>query len=102
MSPPTYSFEIPVYDEEESLPELERRLTAVLEQLDGEAEVIFVDDGSRDATPRLLRDLHERDERFKAIRFARNFGHQIAITAGLDHASGDAVIVMDGDLQDPP
>ncbi|MDX6513694.1 MAG: polyisoprenyl-phosphate glycosyltransferase [Gaiellaceae bacterium] len=102
MPRPTYSFVIPVYNEEETLPELERRLAAVLDRLDGEAEVILVDDGSRDATPVLLRELHARDQRFKSIRFARNFGHQVAITAGIDHATGDAVVIMDGDLQDPP
>lgn len=102
MPRPTYSFVIPLYNEEETLPELERRVGAVLDRLDGEAEVILVDDGSRDATPVLLRELHARDERFKSIRFARNFGHQVAITAGIDHASGDAIVIMDGDLQDPP
>src|SRR3954469_22097921 len=99
---PRYSFVIPVYNEEETLPELGRRLTAVLDELDGDAEVILVDDGSTDATPRLLLDLHERDGRFRIVRFSRNFGHQVAITAGLDFAVGDAIVIMDADLQDPP
>jgi dolichol-phosphate mannosyltransferase len=99
---PRYSFVVPIYNEEETLPELERRLGAVLDQLDGEAEVIFVDDGSFDRSADLIDDLNARDPRFKVVRFTRNFGHQIAITAGLDYASGDATIVMDGDLQDPP
>jgi polyisoprenyl-phosphate glycosyltransferase len=99
---PRYSFVIPIYNEVETLPELERRLRAVLEQLDGDAEVIFVDDGSFDGSAELLDDLNHRDPRFKIVRLTRNFGHQMAITAGLDHASGDATIVLDGDLQDPP
>jgi glycosyltransferase involved in cell wall biosynthesis len=99
---PTYSFVIPIYNEQETLPELARRLQAVMEDLDGEAEAILVDDGSSDRSHELLLDLHERDPRFKVVRLARNFGHQVAITAGLDAAGGDAVVIMDGDLQDPP
>jgi glycosyltransferase involved in cell wall biosynthesis len=97
-----YSFVIPVYNEEETLPELHARLSAVLDGLDGEAEVLLVDDCSHDRSPELLRELNRRDPRFKVIRLARNFGHQVALTAGLDFALGDAVIVMDADLQDPP
>jgi glycosyltransferase involved in cell wall biosynthesis len=99
---PRYSFVVPVFNEEETLGELERRLVGVLAQLDGDVEVILVDDGSTDDGPRLMDDLQLRDPRFKVIRFTRNFGHQTAITAGLDHAAGDAVIVLDADLQDPP
>jgi polyisoprenyl-phosphate glycosyltransferase len=99
---PRYSFVIPIYNEVETLPELERRVRGVLEQLDGDAEVILVDDGSFDGSAEVLDDLHRRDPRFKIVRLTRNFGHQMAITAGLDHASGDATIVLDGDLQDPP
>jgi glycosyltransferase involved in cell wall biosynthesis len=99
---PRYSFVIPVLNEEETLPELTRRLEGVLGRLDGPAEVIFVDDGSVDGTPRFLDELHRRDARFKVVTFTRNFGHQIAVTAGLDRASGDATIVLDADLQDPP
>jgi dolichol-phosphate mannosyltransferase len=99
---PEYSFVIPLLDESESVAELYRRLSAVMDQLDGPSEVVFVDDGSTDGTIDLLVDLHERDPRVRAVRLSRNFGHQIAITAGLDHARGHAVIIMDGDLQDPP
>ena len=99
---PRYSFVIPIYNEEETLPELARRLEAVLVRLDGPGEVILIDDGSVDGSARLLDELHRRDPRFKVITFTRNFGHQLAVTAGLDRASGDATIVLDGDLQDPP
>jgi glycosyltransferase involved in cell wall biosynthesis len=93
---------IPVYNEEETLSELHRRLTAVIDELDGETEILFVDDASSDRSLELLRDLQRHDPRIKVIRLARNFGHQVAITAGLDFALGDAVVVMDADLQDPP
>lgn len=96
------SIVIPIFNEETILPELERRLGPVLNGLDPETEVILVDDGSVDRSFALMQDLHHRDPRFKSIRFSRNFGHQIAISAGIDHAQGDAVIIMDGDLQDPP
>jgi glycosyltransferase involved in cell wall biosynthesis len=102
MHRPRYSFVIPIYNEEETLPELARRVTRVLDGLDGESEVIVVDDGSTDRSHDLLVDLNRRDERFKVLRFTRNFGHQMAITAGLDHVAGEAVVIMDGDLQDPP
>lgn len=97
-----YSFVIPVYNERDTLPELHARLAAVADALDGESEFLFVDDCSFDGSRELLLELHERDPRCKHVRFARNFGHQVAISAGLDLAIGDAVIVMDGDLQDPP
>jgi polyisoprenyl-phosphate glycosyltransferase len=99
---PTYSIVIPVFDEEDVLPELGRRLQAVLDTLDGVSEVILVDDGSHDRSHQRMMDLALTDPRFKLIRLARNFGHQFAITAGTDVARGDAVIVMDADLQDPP
>ena len=99
---PRYSFVVPIFNEEETLPELERRLVSLLDGLDGDAEVILVDDGSVDRTAEHALDLNRRDPRFKLLRFTRNFGHQMAITAGLDHARGDAIVVMDGDLQDPP
>jgi polyisoprenyl-phosphate glycosyltransferase len=98
---PHFSFVIPVYNEEETLGELAARLAPVMDEL-GDCEAIFVDDGSTDRSYAILSDLHERDPRFKAMRLTRNFGHQLAVTAGLDHAEGDAVIVMDADLQDPP
>jgi glycosyltransferase involved in cell wall biosynthesis len=97
-----YSFVIPVFNEQESLLELHSRLAALFDRLDGDAEVLFVDDCSFDGSHDLLVEIQRRDPRFKVIRLARNFGHQIAISAGLDFALGDAVIVMDADLQDPP
>ncbi len=97
-----YSFVIPVLDEEEILPELQARLVAVMDQMDGPAEVVLVDDGSTDGSFAAMRRLHEADPRFRALRLSRNFGHQIAITAGLEHARGRAMIIMDADLQDPP
>ena len=102
MTHPRYSIVVPVYNEEETLPELGRRLATLLERLDGHSEVILVDDGSTDGSAELIADLCARDPRFKSVELSRNFGHQIAITAGLDFASGDAVAVMDADLQDPP
>lgn len=97
-----YSIVIPILDERETLPELHRRLCPVMEQLDGSAEVILVDDGSTDGSFDVMRKLHEADGRVRVLRLSRNFGHQVAITAGLDHARGNAVVIMDGDLQDPP
>jgi len=99
---PTYSVVIPIYNEQESLPELQRRLAAVLDTLDGDAEVILVDDGSTDLGYLMELEIHRADPRFKVAQLARNFGHQLAITAGIDLARGDAVVVMDGDLQHPP
>jgi polyisoprenyl-phosphate glycosyltransferase len=97
-----YSIVIPIYNEEESFPALVRRLREVMDQLDGPAEVVLVDDGSRDASYELMTAVNREDPRFKALQLSRNFGHQIAITAGMDVAAGQAVIVMDADLQDPP
>jgi dolichol-phosphate mannosyltransferase len=97
-----YSIVIPIFNEEEILPELAARMQAVTAALDDDWEVILVDDGSRDRSFAIMQDLHRQDPRIKAIRLSRNFGHQIAISAALDHVRGDAVILMDGDLQDPP
>ena len=99
---PDYSIVIPVLNEVETLEALYQRLTPVMDALDGTCEAILVDDGSTDGSADVMRELHVRDGRFKIIRLSRNFGHQIAISAGLDHARGQAVIVMDADLQDPP
>jgi glycosyltransferase involved in cell wall biosynthesis len=99
---PRYSVVIPVYNEVETLLELERRLSAIFDRLDGRCEVILVDDASTDGSFELAARIAERDPRFRVLRLSRNFGHQVAITAGLEAADGDAVIVMDGDLQDPP
>jgi glycosyltransferase involved in cell wall biosynthesis len=97
-----YSIVIPVYNEEDSFPRLVERLREVMDRLDGPVEVVLVDDGSQDASYRLMTEANRSDPRFKVLQLSRNFGHQIAITAGLDVASGQAVIVMDADLQDPP
>jgi dolichol-phosphate mannosyltransferase len=93
---------ISVYNEAESLPALMTRLRRVLASMDEDYELVFVDDGSTDETPRLLENLAGIDNHIKVLRFSRNFGHQAAITAGLDFANGDAAVVMDADLQDPP
>lgn len=100
--PPTYSLVIPVYNEEASLRELYRRLQVVIDQLDASTEIILVNDGSRDRSLELLRDLHASDPRVCYLSLARNFGHQIAVTAGLHFVRGQVAIVMDADLQDPP
>lgn len=99
---PRYSFVVPVYNEEDVLARLLARMDEILDQLDGEAEVIFVNDGSRDLSPLMLDAAARKNGRYKALHLSRNFGHQIAITAGMDMAIGKAVIVMDADLQDPP
>lgn len=99
---PVYSVVIPIFNEQEVLPALFDRLTVLLERLDGQAEVILVDDGSEDEGLARMMDVAARDGRFKVLQLSRNFGHQIAITAGLDFAAGNAVVVMDADLQDPP
>jgi glycosyltransferase involved in cell wall biosynthesis len=96
---------LPVYNEEDVIPELHQRLQGFLGEL-GElmvsAEVLFVDDGSRDRSMELLRAIAAAEPRYRLVSFARNFGHQAAITAGVDFARGQAVVVMDADLQDPP
>jgi polyisoprenyl-phosphate glycosyltransferase len=99
---PTYSFVLPIRNEEAVLPELHRRLDAVAEKLDGRCEFLFVDDASTDHSRELMLELRARDSRVKLIFLSRSFGHQLALSAGLDDASGDAVIMLDGDLQDPP
>ncbi|MBD3308304.1 glycosyltransferase [candidate division KSB3 bacterium] len=93
---------LPIYNEEEVLPTLYARLCEVIDHLDAQVEVIFVNDGSRDRSLDLLRRFQATDCRVKVIDFSRNFGHQIAVTAGIDFATGDAVVLMDADLQDPP
>jgi len=97
-----YSIIIPIFNEQRTIPELHDRLVKAAVSFDSPYEVIFVDDGSHDESFAMLKSIHERDHRFKVVRLSRNFGHQVAISAGLDMASGDAVILMDGDLQDPP
>ena len=99
---PRYSIVIPLYNEEAVLPLLMRRLDELMERIGEPTEVILVDDGSTDVTGIVLEAKAKEDPRFRYIGLSRNFGQQIGITAGLDHARGDAVIIMDGDLQDPP
>jgi glycosyltransferase involved in cell wall biosynthesis len=97
-----YSIVIPVFNEVESLPELYRKLQLMVEKVGESWEWIFINDGSTDGSLELLRSLRESDSRIRIVDFVRNFGHQIAVTAGLDIAGGEAVIIMDADLQDPP
>ena len=96
------SIVIPVYDESECLPILQERLVTAASAWNEDFECILVDDGSRDRSFELIRDIASRDPRFKGLSFSRNFGHQSAVTAGLCYAQGDIVAVMDADLQDPP
>jgi polyisoprenyl-phosphate glycosyltransferase len=96
------SIVLPVYNEQEVLPALFETLPPVLARIDCEYELIFIDDGSRDTTRSILNAAAQQDSRIKVLGFSRNFGQQAAITAGLDFANGDAVVVMDADLQDPP
>jgi dolichol-phosphate mannosyltransferase len=96
------SLVVPLYNEQAGVDELYRRVCDALEAMEVSFEIVLVDDGSRDATPRLIDDLAHTDQRVRVLHLSRNFGHQAAISAGLDHARGHAVIVMDGDLQDPP
>jgi polyisoprenyl-phosphate glycosyltransferase len=99
---PKYSLVIPLYNEESTIPALYQRVSAVMDGLDDTSELILVNDGSQDRTLELLRELHDRDGRVVYLSLARNFGHQIAVTAGLNYVRGKAIIVLDGDLQDPP
>jgi dolichol-phosphate mannosyltransferase len=97
------SLVFPIYNEEENIPELYRRVTAVIDENKAtSAEIVFVNDGSHDRSEELIRELRDKDPRVKLINFSRNFGHQAAITAGIDHSRGAATILMDADLQDPP
>lgn len=102
QAPPTLSVVVPVFNEQENVEELYRRLVTVLDAVEPSYEIIFIDDGSRDRSLELLTHIAGQDARAVVIAFARNFGHQAAISAGLDQARGSAVIVMDADLQDPP
>lgn len=102
MTRPVLTLVLPIYNEEEVIPILHDRLQAFLGTLGVDAEVLFVNDGSKDASLPLLRELATKDRRYQVLSFSRNFGHQSAITAGVDYARGKAVVVMDADLQDPP
>ncbi|KLV32044.1 glycosyltransferase family 2 protein [Priestia megaterium] len=97
-----YSIVVPVYNEEEVIHETYRRLTEVMHSTKEAYELLFVNDGSRDRTAEIIKEYSKQDPAVVLLDFARNFGHQIAITAGMDYARGEAVVVIDADLQDPP
>ncbi len=106
IEPSTYkillSVVVPAYNEEEVLPEFHKRISAVLESMSIDAEIVYVNDGSTDNTLSVMKLLRESDTRVAIVDLSRNFGKEIALTAGLDHANGDALVVIDADLQDPP
>lgn len=102
MSSVELSVVVPVFNEAQTIEALVERLFPVLKQVTDAFEVIFVNDGSRDATLKRVQELAAKDSRIAYIDFSRNFGHQVAVTAGLDHASGRSVVIIDADLQDPP
>ncbi len=99
---PVFTIIAPIFNERENLPELYRRVSAVMDSTGEPWEMILVDDGSRDGSTEIIRTLAQKDEHIRPVIFARNFGHQIAVTAGLDFSRGQAVVVIDADLQDPP
>ncbi|HEY9526840.1 MAG TPA: glycosyltransferase family 2 protein [Anaerolineales bacterium] len=98
----TYSIIAPIYNELENIPELYRRVSDVMDSTGEPWELVLVDDGSTDGSTEVIRNLAKEDECVRPVIFARNFGHQIAITAGWDYARGEAVVIIDADLQDPP
>jgi glycosyltransferase involved in cell wall biosynthesis len=102
MANPVYSIIAPIFNESGNIRELYRRLSEVLDSTGEDWEMIMVDDGSTDDSADLIRHYAEKDPRVKPVIFARNFGHQIAVTAGLDYSRGKAVVIIDSDLQDPP
>ena len=93
---------VPAYNEEEVLPEFHKRISTILDSMAIEAEIVYVNDGSADKTLEVMQELCKKDPRVAIVDLSRNFGKEIALTAGLDHANGDAVVVIDADLQDPP
>ena len=98
----TYSIIAPIYNEIDNLPELYRRVKEVMDSSGEPWELVLVDDGSTDGSTERIRELAAKDKTVRPVIFARNFGHQVAITAGWDYARGDAVVIIDADLQDPP
>ena len=99
---PVVTVIVPLSNEQENVAELHRRLVMSWNLWGVPYEVLLIDDGSRDNTPRLIDELQQRDPHVAVVHLSRNFGHQAAVSAGIDHARGRAVVVMDGDLQDPP
>jgi polyisoprenyl-phosphate glycosyltransferase len=97
-----YSIVVPVYNEELVIVESYKRLKEVMDSLNETYEIIFINDGSKDSSILILKDICSKDKTIKTINFSRNFGHQVAITAGMDYAAGDAIVIIDADLQDPP
>ena len=102
MPKPVYTVIAPIYNEIENIPHLYSRVTDVMEQTGQPWELVLVDDGSKDGSTDTLRELGKKDKRVRPVIFARNFGHQIAVSAGMDYARGDAIVIIDADLQDPP
>lgn len=102
MNKKIYTLVVPLYNEELVINESYRRLKEVMEKTNEDYEIIFVNDGSKDSTKKMAEDLCKKDEKIKLVNFSRNFGHQAAITAGMNLAAGKAIIVIDADLQDPP
>jgi len=102
VTKPTYTIIAPIYNEVDNIPELYRRIREVMDSTGEAWEIVMVDDGSADGSSDLIRELAADNERVRPVIFARNFGHQIAVTAGLDYSRGNAVVIIDADLQDPP
>lgn len=102
MLHPVFSIVVPCYNEQEVLDETHKRLSSVMQKMGEPYEIVYINDGSRDQTPLMLNRLAEQDPAVRVVHFARNRGHQIAVSAGLDYAAGDAVVIIDADLQDPP
>ncbi|NLC29920.1 MAG: glycosyltransferase family 2 protein, partial [Chloroflexi bacterium] len=102
MSEPIFSVIVPIFNELENLPLLYDRVRAVMDSTSETWELILVDDGSSDGSTDVIRQLAAQDPRVRPVIFARNFGHQIAVTAGMDYSRGQAVTIIDADLQDPP
>jgi polyisoprenyl-phosphate glycosyltransferase len=98
----TYSIVAPVFNEEGNLDKLYTRIKEVMDSTGESWELVLINDGSRDRSPEIMDELAAQDARVKSVHFARNFGHQIAVTAGIDHAAGQAIVLIDADLQDPP
>jgi dolichol-phosphate mannosyltransferase len=102
MAPPTHSIIAPIYNENQTIPELYRRVKETMESSGDSWELLLIDDGSTDGSTDIIRQIAAGDKRIRPVIFARNFGHQLAVTAGLDYARGQTVVIIDADLQDPP